>query len=103
MVKNYRDLVEEAKKEIAEVSAEELREKLNGDEDFVLIDCRDPDEYRQGYIPGALLASRGTLELKGNDLVPDGQKPIILYCAFGVRSLFAGQSLKQFIASSKSG
>ncbi len=95
MVKSYRDLVEEAKKEIDEVSAEELMEKLDGNEDLVLIDCRDPDEYRQGYIPGALLASRGTLELKVNDLVPDGQKPIILYCAVGVRSLFAGRSLKQ--------
>ncbi|MFQ6110566.1 MAG: molybdopterin-synthase adenylyltransferase MoeB [Nitrospinota bacterium] len=95
MVKSFRDLVEEAKKEVSEVSAEEVMEKLNGGEDFVLIDCRDPDEYRQGYISGALPASRGTLELKVNDLVPDGQRPIIVYCAAGARSLLAARSLKQ--------
>ncbi len=68
MVKSYRELVEEAKKEVGEVSADEFREKLNADEDFVLIDCRDPDLTSTGratfrgpsLLAGGRLSSRST-------------------------------------------
>ncbi len=61
---------------------------------FALIDVREPDEYRGGFIPGAEHVSRGFLELKIEQVVPERETPIVAYCAGGVRSLLAAQVLK---------
>ena len=46
-----------------------------------------------GAIPGSTHASRGTLEMQIGAIVPDIHEKIVLYCAGGVRSLFAGKQL----------
>ena len=97
MAKTGRDLLDEARTEIPEITADELnalREKGEA-EGIALIDVREPDEFRAGYIPGAEHVSRGFLELKIEQVVPDRNTPVVAYCAGGVRSLLAGQVLKQ--------
>lgn len=95
MPKSFQDLVKEAKKGIHEISVAELKEKIDQDEKFVLIDVRDKDEYREGYIPGAFSISRGTLEGSIAGAVPDHSQPLVLYCAGGFRSALAAKSLKE--------
>ena len=53
-MKSSRDLIEEARKEIPELSAADVKQKLACEDNFVLLDIRDNDEYRAGYIPDAL-------------------------------------------------
>ena len=93
-MKSSRDLIASAKQEIPEASVSKVKQKIDGGHDFVLLDIRDNDEYRAGYIPSAVYISRGMLELEIEDYVPDRNQEIVLYCAGGVRSLLAAQTLK---------
>jgi molybdopterin/thiamine biosynthesis adenylyltransferase/rhodanese-related sulfurtransferase len=74
---------------------EALKHKGEGAQDLVLVDVREKHEWNEGYIPGALHVPRGYLELQIEEAVPDKTKPVVLYCAGGVRSLMAGATLKQ--------
>ena len=92
-MKSYRDLVAEAKQTVPEISVEELQARLDQPSAPVLIDVRDPDEYREGFIDGAENISRGFLEFKIQDAYPDPQTPLVLYCLSGLRSLLAAKAL----------
>ncbi len=89
-----RDLLEAARQEIPEITPDEVVELQSSGKSFALIDVREPDEYRGGFIPGAEHVSRGFLELKIEQVVPERETPIVAYCAGGVRSLLAAQVLK---------
>ena len=93
-MKTYRDLVTEAKQAVPEVSVEQVHGRLAAGDPPVLIDVRDPDEYREGFIEGAVGISRGFLEFKVQDAFPDSETPIVLYCLSGLRSLLAARALQ---------
>jgi len=57
------------------------------------LDVREKDEVRKDYICGAELLPRGFLEMCVEELIPDKEKPIVVYCAVGVRSGFAAKTL----------
>ena len=52
-------------------------------------------EWEQGHLPGALHISKSYVEQQIEGAVPDRDAPVVLYCAGGVRSLFAAQTLEQ--------
>jgi molybdopterin/thiamine biosynthesis adenylyltransferase/rhodanese-related sulfurtransferase len=86
-----RDLLAQVKAQITEISTEEAQRRL--DQSLVL-DVREPDEYEQGAIPGALHIPRGHLESQVEGKVPDHATPIIAQCASGFRSAFAAKTLQ---------
>jgi sulfur-carrier protein adenylyltransferase/sulfurtransferase len=96
MAKSFQDIMAEARKEIPEVSAQQVNEllKSNG-KSPVLLDVRESDEWRQGHLEGALSLPRGFLEIKVETAVPNKDAPIIAYCAGGVRSLLAAKAMKE--------
>ena len=63
-----------------------LKERDDGERDFVLVDVREPNEYEINQIPGAVLIPKGEF-LNGNALgeLP-GDKQIVMHCKSGVRS-----------------
>jgi len=63
-----------------------LKERDNGDRDFVLVDVREQNEFEINRIPGSVLIPKGEF-LNGNALsqLPDG-KQVVLHCKSGVRS-----------------
>jgi molybdopterin/thiamine biosynthesis adenylyltransferase/rhodanese-related sulfurtransferase len=94
MGKGFREMWSDLKGKIKEVSPEELREPMtNGKETVLLLDVREKDEVRKEYICGAELLPRGFLEMRVEELMPDKKKPIVVYCAAGVRSGFAAKTL----------
>jgi adenylyltransferase/sulfurtransferase len=67
-----------------------LKERDNGDKDFVLIDVREPNEYEINKIPGSVLIPKGDF-LNGSALeqipaLTGGDKQVVMYCKTGVRS-----------------
>jgi adenylyltransferase/sulfurtransferase len=96
MAKSFQDIMAEARKEIPEVSAQQVNELLkNNGKSPVLLDVRESDEWRQGHLEGALSLPRGFLEIKVETAVPNKNAPIIAYCAGGVRSLLAAKAMKE--------
>ncbi len=96
MAKSFQEIMAEARKEIPEVSAQQVNELLkNNGKSPVLLDVRESDEWRQGHLEGALPLPRGFLEIKVESAVPNKDAPIIAYCAGGVRSLLAAKVMKE--------
>lgn len=60
-----------------------------------LIDVREPEEVAQGSPPGALRLGRGFLELRIEEAVPDLDRPLVVMCGGGARSLFAAEGLRR--------
>jgi molybdopterin/thiamine biosynthesis adenylyltransferase/rhodanese-related sulfurtransferase len=61
----------------------------------ILIDVREKDEWTEGYIPGARWISRGFLEQRIEDQVPEKSAEIVLYCAGGSRSALGARALEE--------
>jgi sulfur-carrier protein adenylyltransferase/sulfurtransferase len=96
MAKSFQDIMAEARKEIPEVSAQQVNELLkNNGKSPVLLDVRESDEWRQGHLEGALPLPRGFLEIKVENVIPNKATPVIAYCAGGVRSLLAAKAMKE--------
>jgi adenylyltransferase/sulfurtransferase len=92
---NRDQLVQLAKREIEEISVQELKQWLDGGETPTLIDIRERDEFIQGHLPGATFIPRGFLELQVEQHQTDRDQPVVLYCAGGVRSALAARNLKE--------
>ena len=91
---SFRELLAATKSEIREVDtakADELRRQPGA----VVLDVREPDEYEQGAIPGAVHIPRGTLEGSVEGRIPDQAAPLVVHCASGVRSAFAAKTLAE--------
>ena len=66
-------------KPVSTWSAEKIREFLNqnSQEEYNLVDVRQPEEYEQGHLPGARLIPVGELPDRLAEL--DSNKPTIVY------------------------
>src|SRR6188768_3046457 len=89
---SFRDLLAQTKARITEVDPAEADERRNVT-GTVVLDVREPDEYEQGALPGAVHIPRGHLESQVENRVQDHDAPIVVYCAGGTRSAFAAKSL----------
>jgi molybdopterin/thiamine biosynthesis adenylyltransferase/rhodanese-related sulfurtransferase len=93
MPTTYSDLMAEIRKTIPTVSLEEIKRRLEARTPMLLLDVREKEEYRAGYIPGALSVPRGFLEIQIEQKIPDKSMPIVAYCAGGTRSALAAKTL----------
>ena len=72
---------------------EELQNKLNAQENFVLLDVRTQEEFDAGHIAGAILLPYDEIAFKAATVLPDKEKEIVLYCRSGRRSAIAKKAL----------
>ena len=91
----YRELLARVKEEIEEISTIEAHERLAASAPPLFVDVREPDEWEEGHIPGAIHVTRGRLESRIEGLVPDKRRPIAVYCSVGSRSAFATKALSE--------
>jgi rhodanese-related sulfurtransferase/rubrerythrin len=78
---------------VKSMNADEAKKFIAGHEEgaYTLLDVRQPGEYESEHIPGARLIPLP--DLKDGRRQLDSQKPVIVYCASGGRSLAAAQLL----------
>ncbi len=89
---SFRELLNKAKLAIKEIDTAGAQERiLNGSP--VVLDVREPDEFEQGALDGVTHIARGHLEAQVEQRIQDHDAEIIVYCAGGVRSAFAAQTL----------
>ncbi|MEM9035753.1 MAG: molybdopterin-synthase adenylyltransferase MoeB [Actinomycetota bacterium] len=91
----FRELLKQTKERIDEIDTAEAADRIDARPDLVVLDIREPDEHEQGALPDALHVPRGHLEAQIENLVPDHDAEIVVYCAGGVRSAFAADTLGQ--------
>jgi molybdopterin/thiamine biosynthesis adenylyltransferase/rhodanese-related sulfurtransferase len=90
-VSSPRELLNAAKSEIREIEAQEVAANIAS---YTILDVREPDEYEQGAVPGAVHVPRGQLEFNVEGRIPDKNAHLAVYCAGGVRSAFAAKTLQ---------
>jgi molybdopterin/thiamine biosynthesis adenylyltransferase/rhodanese-related sulfurtransferase len=89
---SFRELLSAAKSRITEIDTTEAQRRIDAG-DVVVLDVREPDEYEQGALPGALHIPRGHLEAQIEGRIVDKNQQVVVYCAGGVRSAFAADTL----------
>jgi molybdopterin/thiamine biosynthesis adenylyltransferase/rhodanese-related sulfurtransferase len=89
----FRDLLKAAKAEITEIDTAEAQRRI--DAGHTALDVREPDEYDQGAVPGAIHLPRGHLEAQIEGRILDKGAPVVIYCAGGVRSAFAAKTMQE--------
>jgi rhodanese-related sulfurtransferase len=92
--KSFPQMVAEALQNIPEVAPAALKTRLDGGEQIVVIDVREPDEFAKGKIPGAYTIPRGVLEMQVDGRLPR-ETTVVLYCGAGARSALACASLAE--------
>jgi sulfur-carrier protein adenylyltransferase/sulfurtransferase len=76
------------------ITVRQLKDMIDREEDFALVDVREPNEYEIVSIPGAVLVPKGEI-LSGAALASLPQnRPIVLHCKTGIRSAEALATLK---------
>jgi molybdopterin/thiamine biosynthesis adenylyltransferase/rhodanese-related sulfurtransferase len=88
----YRDYFAEIKKRIKEATPQQVADLLRSG-DVQLADVRETDEWNAGHLPGAVHVPKSFLEQWAEDRIPDKEKTTVLYCAGGVRSAMAADTL----------
>src|SRR5678816_2534744 len=94
MSMNSRDLLAKIRKEIREVSVQDVQSRIQNN-GVALLDVREKEEWDEGHLPGATFIPRGFLETRIEKAVPEREKPVIVYCAGGTRSAFAAKTLQE--------
>ena len=78
-----------------EIGCAAVKQRLDAGEDFLLLDCRENDEYATARIEGATLLPMGELAARAAELAPHKNRSIVVHCHHGGRSLRVAQWLRQ--------
>jgi molybdopterin/thiamine biosynthesis adenylyltransferase/rhodanese-related sulfurtransferase len=95
MPTTYTDLIADIRKRTKQVTLEQLKQRLETGQKLVLVDVREKDEWRGGFLPGAVSIPRGFLEIQAEQKLPDKNAHIVTYCAGGTRSALAAATLQE--------
>lgn len=72
---------------VGNVNSIEARALLNKNSRTVLLDVRTPEEYKQAHLRGSILIPLGELSKRVQEVPRD--RPVLVYCAVGARSVSA--------------
>lgn len=75
------------------ISPQDTLELLKKDTGAILIDVRTPEEHQALRIPGSVLVPDYEINEKIEEIVPDKNTTVIIYCRSGNRSAKAAKSL----------
>ena len=93
--KSVAQLLAEASASTPFMSMTELSARLAARQnDLIVLDVRERDQFDAGHLPGAMLLPRGQLELRVNDAFPDPTVRIVAVCEFGKISTLAAATLR---------
>lgn len=91
----FLQIVDDARKRVKEVTVDDVKEKLDRGEKFLLVDVREESEFARDHLPGSVHLGKGVIERDIEEKVPDVDAPMILYCGGGYRSALAADNLQK--------
>lgn len=75
------------------ITAEQAKEIMDTEKEYVILDVRTEEEYAEGHIPNAILIPDYEIEAKAEELLNDKNELILVYCRSGRRSKLAAERL----------
>ena len=78
-----------------QITQDEAKKIMDSEEKHIILDTREQDEFDEGHIPGAILLPYTEIEDKAEEMLPDKDALILVYCRSGRRSKIAAQSLAE--------
>ena len=75
------------------ITAEEVKQIMDSEEGYIILDVRTQEEYSQGHIPGAIVISHEEIAEKAEGVLTDKNQLILVYCRSGRRSKLAAEAL----------
>jgi rhodanese-related sulfurtransferase len=76
-----------------QVDAEEAKRIMDEETGYIILDVRTEQEYSEGHIPGAVLLPDYEVAERAEELLPDKEQLILVYCRSGNRSRGASAAL----------
>ena len=86
---------EEEKEMYEQITQEEAKSIMDSTEDVIILDVREQNEYDEGHIANAILLPYTEIEDKAEEVLPDKEALILVYCRSGRRSKIAAESLAE--------
>ena len=78
-----------------EIDVRSVKAKLDASEDFLFVDCREPDEHATAHIDGATLMPMSTLAERVGEIEMHRDRLIVIHCHHGGRSLRVARWLRE--------
>ena len=104
MTQTLAEMVAAARSEAQEISPAQAADAANHAQLGLIVDVREPAEFKEGHVPHAVNIPRGLLEIRADPASPsadaalsaDRSARILVYCTKGpgARSLLAAQTLR---------
>jgi rhodanese-related sulfurtransferase len=88
-------LVKEAKKRIKELSVQDVKKKIDAGDKIILVDTREDVEWARGHAAGAIHLGKGVIERDIENVIPNKEATIVLYCGGGFRSALAADNVQK--------
>ena len=85
-------MVEAARPGVKELTLDEARARLEANPNALLMDVREDEEWQNGHADGAVHLGKGILERDLEQMVPDSNTEIIMYCGGGYRSVLTAKA-----------
>ena len=76
-----------------QIPQDEAKRIMDEESDYIIVDAREQSEYDEGHIKGAIVIPYTEIEEKAEEMLPDKEQLILVYCRSGRRSKIAAQSL----------
>ncbi len=91
----FLNIVNDAKSRVKETTVDQIKQRLDRGEKFLLVDVREESEFAKDHLPGAVHMGKGVIERDIETRVPDMNTPMVLYCGGGFRSALAADNLQK--------
>jgi rhodanese-related sulfurtransferase len=91
----FLNLVKDAKKRIKELSVQDVKKKIDAGDKIILVDTREDVEWARGHAAGAIHLGKGVIERDIENVIPNKEATIVLYCGGGFRSALAADNVQK--------
>jgi len=88
-------LVNEARPYVPEITIAEARQRLAQNPQAVLLDVREDHEWQKDHAAQAVHLGKGLLERDLEQMFPDPNREIIMYCGGGYRSVLTAAAARK--------
>jgi rhodanese-related sulfurtransferase len=84
-------VVDEARPRVREIALAEAQSRLGANREAVLLDVREDNEWEAGHAQGAVHLGKGILERDIEQMFPNKERELIMYCGGGFRSVLTAE------------